>query len=519
MSTYFDRRIPVFRNWKRWLVVWGVLFGGALVLFLLTWTAFFEYVPPGKHLLIIAKDGDLPPPGQILAEEGEKGVQREVKGEGWHFVMPIVYTTDLGENTEIPPGKVGIVNALGGKPLAPGKFLAEQGEQGIQREVLPPGVYRINRYGFKVTTVDATEIQPGFVGVLRRKLGNEGKGRFATDPSEKGIIRQVLQPGLYYLNTEEFEVVKAEVGIFQTSFRYDPNPKDSTAITFTSKGGFPISMDCTIEWEVLPEDMPSLVAEYGSRDAVERTVIDVQAHAIGRNKGIDYGAQDFLEGNKREKFQQDFTDELTRVCKEKNVTIHSAFIRNIVIPETYLKPIRDKQIAAETELTNLAKQATAETEADVEREQSLIQQKIADVEFETTRQVAAIQRKVENLKTSNKFEIENMKAEYEAKIAAIDSQRIRLSGQAENQVKQLKALAKNAIYPLMREAFQDDGEAFLRYSLAKEQLNPKLILRVFHSGAGTFWTNMEGKGMNLLLPAPTGPDARPAAPTPPPATK
>ena len=112
-----------------------------------------------------------------------------------------------------------------------------------------------------------------------------------------------------------------------------------------------------------------------SRQAVERTVIDVQAHSIGRDKGIDYGVQDFLEGTKREKFQADFTQELIRVCREKNVTVHSAFIRNIVIPEAYLKPIRDKQIAAETEITNKAKEVTAESEADVEREQQMIPQR------------------------------------------------------------------------------------------------------------------------------------------------
>ena len=60
-------------------------------------------------------------------------------------------------------------------------------------------------------------------------------------------------------------------------------------------------MDCTVEWEIRPDDMPSLVAEYGTRQQVEKTVIDVQAHAIGRDKGIDYGVQDFLEGTKRER--------------------------------------------------------------------------------------------------------------------------------------------------------------------------------------------------------------------------
>ena len=38
-----------------------------------------------------------------------------------------------------------------------------------------------------------------------------------------------------------------------------------------------------------------------------------------------------------------------------------------------------------------------------------------------------------------------------------------------------------------------------------EQLNPKLMLRLFHSGPGTFWTNMGEKGANLLIPAPGAP--------------
>src|SRR5947208_2120698 len=83
-------------------------------------------------------------------------------------------------------------------PPRAGRVLAEQDdEQGIRRQVLPPGAYRLNPYGFSVELVDATEIKPGYVGVLRRRLGRESRGRFADQPEEKGILRQVLQPGLY----------------------------------------------------------------------------------------------------------------------------------------------------------------------------------------------------------------------------------------------------------------------------------------------------------------------------------
>jgi hypothetical protein len=479
-------------RWKRLLVGWGVLTLVFLVLLLILWNAFFTYVPPGRHLVITARDGAPLPAGHVLAEHGQKGILREVLGEGWHFVLPIAYSAEVEDNTVVPAGKVGIVTARGGEPLPPHQELAEEGQQGIQRHVLPPGTYRINKYGFDVEMVDATEIKPGYVGVQQRLLG------------KKGVLREVLQPGLYFVNTKEFKIIPAEVGILQTTFHKptQANPRD-TAITFAAKGGLPISMDCTIEWEVLPEDMPALVAEYGSWHNVERNVIDPQAHAIGRDKGINFSVQDFLEGSTRERFQQDFTKELVAVCKAKNVTVHSAYIRNIDIPETYTKPIRDKQIAAETKLTNTVREATALSDADVKREEEMVDQKLKEVQAETKRLVAGIDIEVENITSRTDAEIEKLRAEYQAKIATIEAEQKRVLASAETEVTRLKETAKSSLYQLKMDVFQNDGGAFLRYALSQE-LNPNLVLRLFHSGPGTLWTNMDGKGVNLMMPIPAG---------------
>jgi SPFH domain/Band 7 family protein len=508
----FDTVLPAggMQHWKRLALVGSVLALLLVIAVAILWSTFFKYVPPGKHLVLIAKNGDPLDAGEVLAKEGQKGIRREVLGEGFHFVMPIAYTCEIEDNTVIPPGRVGIMTAKGGRRPADGRVLAEEGEQGIRRQVLPPGAYRINTHGFDIEEVPATEIKSGFVGVVRRLLGSEGKGLFAEEGTEqKGYLRKVLQPGIYYVNTKEFEVIKVEVGIFQTTFFAPLKDKSlqDTSITFTSKGGYPISIDCTVEWEVLPEHMPALVAEYGSRKEVEKKVIDVQAHAIGRDKGIDYGVQEFLEGTSREKFQEDFTKELTRVCKDKNVTIHSAFIRRIVIPEEYLKPIREKQIAAETELTTKAKELTAETENEVEREERMIEQEVAKVQAETKLLVANIDQEVKNITVKTEAEIEKMKAEYGSKIAALDAERERTLGQAEAEVTKLKETAKSSLYQMKMDVFQQDGTAFMRYTLA-QKLNDNLVLRLFHSGNGTFWTNMGDKNMNLLLPAPVGPEPK-----------
>jgi hypothetical protein len=502
----------------RWALRVGLLCAAALIFLIVTWNAFFHYVPPGKMLVIVAKNGSDLPPGQVLAEQGQRGIQRDVLGEGWHFVMPVVNATELKDNTVVPAGQIGIVTALGGVKPRNGRVLAEEDdEQGIRRKVLPPGAYRLNPYGYTVEPVGVTEIKPGYVGVRRRLLGKEGKGRFAEMiGEEKGILREVLQPGLYYVNTKEFEVLPEEIGIEQTTYKYDPDSRKSSAIVFPVKDGNNISIDVTIEWEVLPQNMPALVAEFGGQSNnrsgtwqnIERNVIDQQVRKISRDRGFNYGAQDFLDGDKREAFQNDFMHELERICKEKNVVIRSAFIRNIVIPEDFLRQKRERQIAAETKITNEAKEKTAQSDAEVEREKRLIDQRVQKVQAETARMVAGIDRDVQNFESLTDAEIDKLKSQYASQIAELEAQQKRVTGEAEAQVKQLKETAKSSLYKMKLDVFGNDGSAYLRYSLA-EQLNPKIVLRLFQSGPGTFWTNMDGKGVNLLLQTP-GANGRPA---------
>lgn len=495
--------LPASPDWGRWkrLAILGVaatvfVLGGLLTL----WHTFFAYVKPGQHLVVIAKSGDAIKGGRLLAEPGEEGIQRQVLGEGWHLIWPILYDSEVHANVVIPAGQVGIVTAKGGDPLPPGEDLAEIGQQGIQRQVLLPGEYRLNRYGYDVEIVSAVEVKPGYVGVQRRLLGKN-----------KGIQPEVLQPGRYYLNTRELAVIPVEVGIYQTPFKYDARPHLNSAIKFTSKGGFEISMDCTVEWEVLPQDMPGLVREYGDHHKLEENVIKLQAQAISRAKGIDYGVQEFLEGTRREKFQADFTRELVLRCSEKNVAVRSAFIRDIVIPEEYLKPIRAKQIALETELTNQASEATADSLTKVERERELVVQRVAEVRAETTRLVAAIDRDVENVVTRTQAELDKMKADYGAQIATLEAERSQVLGEAAAEVTKLRETARSSLYQLKMDVFQNDPNAFLRYTLA-DSLNPKMSIRLMHSGPGTFWTNMDGKNLNMMLPAPVAPATKPAPP-------
>src|SRR5262249_23027033 len=161
----------------------------ALVAVLALWNSFYVYVKPGTHLVVIAKRGELLSPNQVLADEGQAGIQRRVLGEGWHFVLPIVYETERHPNVVVPAGQIGIVTApgrhpnaapparttasaphRGGPPCPGGRARPDEAQQGTQRRVWPPGDYGKTPSGSPGKRAPAVDIPAGFVGVQRRLL-------------------------------------------------------------------------------------------------------------------------------------------------------------------------------------------------------------------------------------------------------------------------------------------------------------------------------------------------------------
>ncbi len=169
--------------------------------------------------IITAKTGDPLEPGQILAREGQKGIREETLGEGRHFLNPVFNEWEIVNVTLVQPGKVAVVTSKVGDKLAEGEFIAERGQKGIWRSVLGPGKYRMNPYGYNIEIVDAISIpdrlRRGYHLALRRTCRGRG---IRQDQKQKGVRKDVLQPGLYYINPKEYKVDVLEIGINQVSF-------------------------------------------------------------------------------------------------------------------------------------------------------------------------------------------------------------------------------------------------------------------------------------------------------------
>ena len=471
---------------KKWMIIASI---PLILLIMITtlWNIFFHYVDPGELLVLISKTGEELPAGTLIANPGEKGPLREVLGEGRHFVLPVAYEVEKHKLTElkmdIPPLKIGVVRSKVGTPLPKDRILAELGERGIQRKVLPPGRHRLNPYANEIEIRDAIVITPGHVGFVTRLVGEEPKGRFAVTPGEKGIRKDVLQPGIYYLNPYEYRVREVEIGLNQVSLL----GKDR--ITFPSKDAFEIALDATVEWELKPDKVAEVIDEFGARAEIEEKVLIAQSVSIGRLEGSGYGAKDFLLGEGREKIQDSLRNKLMEKCREKHVEVLSAYIRHITIPENLLIPIRASFIAKEIELTAQEKERTRKSTAELQRQRQLIEQRRAEVLAETRALVQQIGAEASKLVGGIAADTRRLVAEKQQEIALLESQATLILGEARANVQQLLGKAKADLFKLNVEAFGGDSVAYAGYVFSNT-LSSSLKIQLVQSGEGTFWTDL-----------------------------
>lgn len=535
------------------------------------WQWFFcrFYVPVNCMAVITAKIGKPLPPGQILAQQGQKGIQEDVLGEGRHFLNPVLYDREIVPVTIIPPAKVGLVTSKVGADLPPGEFLANQGQKGIGRSVLGPGKYRLNSYGYKIDVIDAVSIPVGYIGVVTSLSGEKAAdGQFARD-NQKGVRRDILQPGLYYINPKEYTVDILEVGLNQVSLlgekgseivtkrriatqnkatdalqsnvlmeqrqkreeylersqvaassldvrKHDkkmaagapggkmsapvaplkPKTQDSAAtfalsqfVEFPSRDGFDISLDMTVEFELLPESIASVFKTYGDLPAVVDKIILPQILSVSRLKGSAYRAKDFIVGEGREKFQNDLTESLAAILKERNIIIHEALIRHVSVPIEILDPIQQSSIAVEQDLTNKEMQNTARKQAELNTELGMIEQKQGQVMQETEKLKAEIKADQDKQVAETRAQALKTVAEIEKQTASVRAEKTRKLGEAEAKIVQMVEGEKAKGQILKAQAFNDP----VAYSLWEfaSRLNDDIDLTILHAGDGTLWTDLE----------------------------
>jgi uncharacterized membrane protein YqiK len=237
------------------------------------------------------------PPGRVVATEGEVGIQADVLKPGLHLIKwPFEKVVRKVPLIEIGSDELGIIEAVDGEPLPPGRifapdraqnahnnfqdpiaFIKRGGVKGIQLRTLPPGLWPIHPYLFRVSVCKSTVIPQGKVGVITaadgspldagRLLGKAIDGhrnfqdseQFIASGGQKGPQVEILTPGTYRILTnsvsiDDNNVVKSglftvrlfdatvisenQIGLVEALDGSPLNPKDYVAATVDGHDDF-----------------------------------------------------------------------------------------------------------------------------------------------------------------------------------------------------------------------------------------------------------------------------------------
>ena len=508
------------------------LFAAVLAYGTFDWTFCRIYVPEGSSLKLRYKGpllfpGEESKPGR-LAEAGQTGVLREMRGPGRHFYNPIYWEREIVPDMVILPHQIGVVTCKVGDPLPPGEFLVDgdlQGEtithnQGILRKVFGPGRYRANPYAyeFKIVGTEVTkvglqdkvsgwvEIPTGYVGVVTMQSNNPALGLAA------GIQDQVLPPGLYPINPKEQQIDIINIGYRETSIQVEqkldangqpifdaenePVAMAGTGISFPSNDGFDIQLDFSAIWGVMPENAAEVLRTFGNINAVDSKVIEPQSESICRNNGSKLGAIELLVGDQREIFQAGVSSDFKKVLEDKRITLLYGLVRHIYIPANVREPIQKGYVADELKLTRDEETKTARIEGDFREAEKKVDLEAERVRVDTDRMSALVMAEGEKTAKEIAAQTQQLIAKIDLETAELDAKKTVLLGRATSEAKKLSAEATSDKFRLAAEAF-GTTEAYNKWEFA-ENLPETLDLKLFYAGEGTLWTDL--KNITPTLP-------------------
>lgn len=461
-------------------------------------------VRTGQQAVLVRKTGIDLLPGQELAPPPEngryyKGVQSGGPGngvltEGRYFYNPLYWDWEIKEQMVIPEGMLGIRISLVGDPLPPGAVLAGEGQKGIRREVLRPGRYPYNWYAEQIETH-----KPVMVAAQSRGVVTNLAGKLAADPNqilvntgERGVQKETLPPGTYYLNPYETRV--SVVDCSTKAFSLDSEGK----MDFLSADGFAVMVNGTVTFRVDPARASEVFVLYNedeNGDAIDSEIVSKiitpETRSICRINGSKLTGGQFISGDDREQFQSNLVKSLTENCRKQGVEILEVAITSILPPEAIATPVRAREVAKQQLQQYNQEKLQQEAEAQLKVQQLLADQKKAVVEAEqgVIEQITKAEQEQKVAVTLAEQKLAVAQKELEAtqdKAMAIEQQ-----GEAAAEVIRLKNKAEVAGITTRVSAFDGDGHA----------LAQNMILAKFAPAFQTIMTNTDGPIMDLLKQA------------------
>ena len=520
-------------------------------------------IPNNQIGVVVATDGQPIAPGRLLGKKieghdnfqngqaflengGQKGPQIDILLPGSYRINSKLFNVTLKDATMIPTKKVGLVTARDGEQLPLGEyvarsvantgefqdsaaFLSNGGQRGPQFDFLKPGTFYINTLMFDATLDDVLMVQRGEVAVIVSNVGKDpvsvlpkpqpgmdpikvGVERYVVEPGYRGIQREVLGPGTYYLNKLAFTphiIPTTNITIDWAEQKSDTKaPVIFDPLAIVSKDGFEMTVEVKVILRVQPQQAPHMVARIGTIQNLVEAVIHPLVDSSFRNQASSSEAMMFMQDRheQQRKAEQHIIEELEKYYVE----CVSVLICQIKLPERLMQTLTNKVVATQQKSMFDAQQEAEgrrkemeKTKAQADLQPSLVKAEI-DVEIATQQKQQSITL-AEGQGQSTRLQQEGIAAGIEA-VGRAEGEKIRAIGQATAEAynKQAQALGQAPLSII---------EIMKQVAGGKVKITPDVLVQGGTDSGGNnmlsaFIASLMTGGLKLIK----DPDARPEKP-------
>lgn len=356
--------------------------------------------------IVVANDGEPIRSGALLAHHvdnhqnfqdgqafikagGQKGPQIDILLPGTYRINTKLFTVKVRKATIIPEQRVGLVTAETGAALPESEYVAKSisghknfqdgavflekgGQRGPQFDFLKPGTYYINPLMFRITLQQVLNVDRGEVGVIISSVGNDptqemqesvitsvsdsklgGLERYVVPKGFRGIQREVMGPGCYYLNTLAYTpyIIPTTNITIDWASNIDESARSRMAtcvqnpLSIVSRDGFEMMVEVKVIIRILPEQAPLMLARIGTVENLIEHVIHPLIDSSFRNQASSSEAMKFLQDRhvEQSKAQQHVSQELAKY----HVECVSVLICQITLPERLMETLTTKVVATQ----------------------------------------------------------------------------------------------------------------------------------------------------------------------------
>ncbi len=270
-------------------------------------------VLPGKIFARVVENHNAFQDGEaFLMNGGEKGPQISILPPGNYRINIALFTVKKLPVVIIDKGQIGLVTAMDGDPINPGRllsqyveghsnyedgeqFLKKGGQKGPQSQILLPGTYRINLDLFRVELREATVIPSEKVGLITALDGEplpeteyvaksvpdhsdyQNVSKFLAAGGQRGPQYDVLRPGTYYINPLMFKAELDEVARVE---------RGQVAVVISNVGDEPIHSS-KFEDEKKLEEVPVAPDSTTMSEAEQRVKYGIERYVVPKGyRGI-----------------------------------------------------------------------------------------------------------------------------------------------------------------------------------------------------------------------------------------